>query len=138
LWKIYSVPCDSALNSFTVIDYRVEAGSKTSTQTLRGVGGDEKGCLKPERVKYGLGSQGTATQAWLQCRGPTAIVNDTVVLSSERAAPNQQTSNCLTVINGVRFSKSCKSEAMKIRLHVSCTYIETATVTVLKSIARTR
>jgi hypothetical protein len=31
----------------------VEAGSNTSTVTLRVVGGDEKGSLKSERVKYG-------------------------------------------------------------------------------------
>jgi hypothetical protein len=32
---------------------RVEAGSNTSTVTLRVVGGDKKGSLKSERVKYG-------------------------------------------------------------------------------------
>jgi hypothetical protein len=32
---------------------RVEAGSNTSTVTLRVVGGDEKGSLKFETVKYG-------------------------------------------------------------------------------------
>jgi hypothetical protein len=32
---------------------RVEAGSNTSTVTLRVVGGDEKGILKSETVKYG-------------------------------------------------------------------------------------
>jgi hypothetical protein len=32
---------------------RVEAGSNTSTVTLRVVGGDEKGSLKSETVKYG-------------------------------------------------------------------------------------
>jgi hypothetical protein len=37
---------------------RVEAGSNTSTVTLRVIGGDEKGSLKPETVKYGLESQG--------------------------------------------------------------------------------
>jgi hypothetical protein len=31
---------------------RVEAGSNTSTVTLRVVGGDEKGSLKTETVKY--------------------------------------------------------------------------------------
>jgi hypothetical protein len=31
---------------------RVEAGSNTSTVTLRVVGGDEKGSLKSETVKY--------------------------------------------------------------------------------------
>jgi hypothetical protein len=38
---------------------RVEAGSNTSTVTLRVVGGDEKGSLKSETVKYGLEYQGT-------------------------------------------------------------------------------
>jgi hypothetical protein len=38
---------------------RVEAGSNTSTVTLRVVGGDEKGSLELETVKYGRGSQGT-------------------------------------------------------------------------------
>jgi hypothetical protein len=40
---------------------RVEAGSNTSTVTLRVVGGDEKGSLKSETVKYGRKSQGTTT-----------------------------------------------------------------------------
>jgi hypothetical protein len=35
----------------------VEAGSNTSTVTLRVVGGDEKGSLKSETVKYGLGPE---------------------------------------------------------------------------------
>jgi hypothetical protein len=43
---------------------RVEAGSNTSTVTLRVVGGDEKGSLESETVKYG---------------------HDRPVLSSERA-----------------------------------------------------
>jgi hypothetical protein len=34
-------------------DTRVEAGSNTSTVTLRVLGGDEKGSLKSETVKYG-------------------------------------------------------------------------------------
>jgi hypothetical protein len=38
---------------------RVEAVSNTSTVTLRVVGGDEKGSLKSEEVKYGYESQGT-------------------------------------------------------------------------------
>jgi hypothetical protein len=35
----------------------VEAGSNTSTVTLRVVGGDEEGSLKSETVKYGRQSQ---------------------------------------------------------------------------------
>jgi hypothetical protein len=37
-------------------------GSNTSTVTLRVVGGDEKGSLKTERVKYGREIQGTRTR----------------------------------------------------------------------------
>jgi hypothetical protein len=40
----------------------VEAGSNTSTVTLRVVGGDEKGSLESETVKYGCESQGTRTR----------------------------------------------------------------------------
>jgi hypothetical protein len=49
----------------------VEAGSNTSTVTLRVVGGDEKGSLKSEIVKR-----------W---QGPAAYTKDTAVFSSERA-----------------------------------------------------
>jgi 2'-5' RNA ligase len=38
---------------FVIYSTRVEAGSNTSTATLRVVGGDEKGRLKSETVKYG-------------------------------------------------------------------------------------
>jgi hypothetical protein len=40
----------------------VEAGSNTSTVTLRVVGGDEKESLKSETVKYGPEYQETRTQ----------------------------------------------------------------------------
>jgi hypothetical protein len=40
---------------------RVEAGSKTSTVTLRVVGGDDNGSLKSGTVKYGHESHGTRT-----------------------------------------------------------------------------
>jgi hypothetical protein len=40
---------------------RVEAGSNTSTVILRVIGGDEKGSLKSETVKYGHEAQGTRT-----------------------------------------------------------------------------
>jgi hypothetical protein len=39
----------------------VEAGSNTSTVTLRVVGGDERGSLKSETVKYGREYQRTWT-----------------------------------------------------------------------------
>jgi hypothetical protein len=40
----------------------VEAGSNTSTVTLRVVGGDEMRSLKSETVKYDRKSQGTKTE----------------------------------------------------------------------------
>jgi hypothetical protein len=41
---------------------RVETGSNTSTVALRVVGGDKKGSLESEAVKYGRGSHGTRTR----------------------------------------------------------------------------
>jgi hypothetical protein len=52
---------------------RVEAGSNTSTMTLRVVGGDEKRSLKCETVKYGLKSQGTRTRERLRWQGQQHI-----------------------------------------------------------------
>jgi ribosomal protein S5 len=59
----------------------VEAGSNTSTVTLRVVGGDEKGSLKSETAKYGRESQGTLTRERLRWQGPAAIANGRPVLS---------------------------------------------------------
>jgi hypothetical protein len=70
---------------------RVEAGSNTSTVTLRVVGGDEKGSLKSETVKYGHGSKMTRTRERLRCRGPAAYTKDRPALSSERAPQENQT-----------------------------------------------
>jgi hypothetical protein len=63
---------------------RVEAGSNTSTLALRVVGGDKKGSLESETVKYGRESHGTRIRKWMRWRGPAAIVNDRPILSSER------------------------------------------------------
>jgi hypothetical protein len=68
-----------------VLGFSVEAGSNTSTVTLRVVGGDEKGSLKSEAVKYGLKSHGTRTQERLRWQEPAAHTKDRPVLSSERA-----------------------------------------------------
>jgi hypothetical protein len=76
----------------------VEAGSNTSTVTLRVVGGDEKGSLKSETVKYGHESQGTRTRERLRWKGPAAYTKDRPVLSSERAL-QEEDRNCQTVIN---------------------------------------
>jgi hypothetical protein len=54
----------------------VEAGSNTSTVTLRVVGGDEKGSLKSETVKYGRKSEGTKTRERLRWQGPAAHTKD--------------------------------------------------------------
>jgi hypothetical protein len=52
----------------------VEAGSNTSTVTLRAVGGDERGSLKSETVKYGREYQGTGTR--LRWQGTVAYTVD--------------------------------------------------------------
>jgi IS5 family transposase len=70
---------------------RVEAGSNTSTVTLRVVGGDEKGSLKSESVKYGREYQGTRTRERLRWQGPAAHTKDRPVLSSERAPHKNKT-----------------------------------------------
>jgi hypothetical protein len=47
------------VNTFT---QRVKTGSNTSTVALRVAGGDEKGSLKSETVKYGREFHGTWTR----------------------------------------------------------------------------
>jgi hypothetical protein len=69
----------------------VEAGSNTSTVTLRVVGGDEKGSLESETVKYCLEFQGTRNRERLRWQGPTAYTKDRPVLSSERAPHKNKT-----------------------------------------------
>jgi hypothetical protein len=70
---------------------RVEAGSNTSTVTLRVVGGDKKGSLKTETAIYGPEIQGTRTRERLLWRGPAAYIKDRPVLSSERAPHKNKT-----------------------------------------------
>jgi hypothetical protein len=65
-------------------DSHVEAGSNTSTVTLRVIGGDKKWSLESERVKYGHKSNETRTWQWLHWQGSAAIVNNIPVLLSER------------------------------------------------------
>jgi hypothetical protein len=65
---------------------RVETGFNISTVALRAAGGDEKGSLESETVRYGHESYGTWTLELLRFRGPAAIVNDRPVLSSDRAS----------------------------------------------------
>jgi hypothetical protein len=68
-------------------------------QSLRVVGGDEKGSLTSETVKYGPEYQGTRTRERLRWQGPVAYTNDRPVLSSEKAHHKKQDRNCQTVIN---------------------------------------
>jgi hypothetical protein len=70
---------------------RLEAGSNTSTVTLRVVGGDEMGSLKSGTVKYGRESQGTQTRERLRWQGPAAYTKDRPVLLSERAPHKNKT-----------------------------------------------
>jgi hypothetical protein len=63
--------------------FRVEAGSNTTTVTLRVVGGDKKGSLESEAVKYGRKSHGNRTRGGMRWLGPVAIVNDRPTPSSE-------------------------------------------------------
>jgi hypothetical protein len=74
----------------------VEAGSNTSTVTLRVVGGDEKGSLKCETVKYGLKSQGTRTRERLRWQGPAAPTEDKTRPLIREGAPQEQDRNCHT------------------------------------------
>jgi hypothetical protein len=64
----------------------VEAGSNTSTVTLRVVGGDEKGSLESETVKCGHKSHWTR-------QGPAAI-EQTPILSSERMLHKEYDRKC--------------------------------------------
>jgi hypothetical protein len=78
---------------------RVEAESNTSTVTLRVVGGDEKGSLKSETVKYGRESQGTRIRERLRWQGPAAYTKDSTRPIVREGALQKQDRNCQTVIN---------------------------------------
>jgi hypothetical protein len=98
--------CDLDLES---LDSRVEAGSNISTVTLRVVGGDEKGSLKFESVKYGRESQGTRTRERLRWQEPAAYTKDRPVLSSplvREGAPEEQDRNYQTGTNIVLDTKT--------------------------------
>jgi hypothetical protein len=76
----------------------VEAASNTSTVTLQVVGGDEKGSLKCEAVKYGRETQGARTKERLRCQGPAAYIKVRPVLSSDRAPHKKKTVIVIRVI----------------------------------------
>jgi hypothetical protein len=73
----------------------VEAGSNTSTVTLRVVGGDEKGSLKSETVKYGRKLQGTRTEKDCAGKGQRHIQKQTRPLVRE-GTPRSQEGMCQT------------------------------------------
>jgi hypothetical protein len=95
LRAVFSMPSVPRLYSDSLVGRnrvtRVEAGSNTSTMTLRVVGGDEKESLKTETVTYGREIQGTRTRERLLWRGPAAYRKDRPVLSSERAPHKNKT-----------------------------------------------
>jgi hypothetical protein len=97
---------------------RVEAGSNTSTVTLRVVGGDEKGSLNSETVKYGREYQGTWTRERLRWEDPPAYTKDRSVLSSERASHG---------IKNVTVRRILYSERKKISGHKSQMWLDTKT-----------
>jgi hypothetical protein len=62
--------------------------SNTSTVTLRVVGGDKKGSLKSETVKYGLKFQGTRTEKDCPGKGQRHI-QQTGPSSRQRGRPTE-------------------------------------------------
>jgi hypothetical protein len=92
LFSMLSVPrCYKQGARLELSHTRVEAGSNTSIVTLLVVGGDEKGSLKSETVKYGHESKGTLTRERLCWRGRVAYIKERPVLSSERAPQENKT-----------------------------------------------
>jgi hypothetical protein len=90
----------------------VEAGSNTSTVTLRVVGGDEKGSLKSERANYGRKSQGTMTRERLCWQGPAAHTKDRPILSSERVTHGIENVTVRRIPFSVRKYKSGRKPRM--------------------------
>jgi hypothetical protein len=74
-----------------VAETPAEAVWYNTTVTLRVVGGDKKGSLKYETVKYDHEKKGTRTQEALRWRGPAACTKDRPVISSERALHKSRT-----------------------------------------------
>jgi hypothetical protein len=73
---------------FGIDSTRVKAGSNTSTVTLRVVGGDEKGSLKSETVKYGREFQRTRTRERLRWQSQQHI-QKTDPSSCQRGPPTK-------------------------------------------------
>jgi hypothetical protein len=68
-----------------------------TTVTMRVVGGDEKGSLKSETVKYGCESKGTRTQERLRWQGPAAYKKSNPLV--REGVPQKPDHNCRAVIN---------------------------------------
>jgi hypothetical protein len=77
----------------------VEAGSNTSTVTLRIVGGDEKASLKSEAVKYGEESQGTRIRRKIALAKATSIYKRQTRPLVREGSQQKQDRNCQTAIN---------------------------------------
>jgi hypothetical protein len=90
-WLAVKPPVVRYIYIYIRVQTRVYAGSNTSTVTLRAAGGDEKGSLTSETVKYGCESLGIRTRERLCWRGSEAYIKDGTVLSWERAPHKNQT-----------------------------------------------
>jgi hypothetical protein len=75
-----------------VISNPCGGGVNTSTVTLRVVGGDEKGSLKSETVKYGRKSQGTHTREILRWQWLAACTKDRPLV--REGVPQKTDRNC--------------------------------------------
>jgi hypothetical protein len=82
--------------SLCVIHHRQNPIVSTSTVALWDVGGDKKGSLESETVKYGRQSHGTRTWKWMRWQWPAAIVNDRPILSPERVLYKNYDCRCST------------------------------------------
>jgi hypothetical protein len=76
----------------------MEAGLNNSTVTLRVVGGDEKGSLKSETVKYDHEAPGAWTLETQPGEGQQHT-QKTDQSSRQRGRPRKQDRNCQRVIN---------------------------------------
>jgi hypothetical protein len=92
-------------------DSLMEAGSNTSTVALGVVGGNVERSLEFETVKYCCESQGTRTGDWMRWRGPAAIVNDRLILSSERMLHKDYDQRCsIEKKNSLRESQGARRQ----------------------------
>jgi hypothetical protein len=74
----------------------VEAVSNTSTVGMRVIGGDEKGSLESETVKYGHESNGTRAPKITSLARPRSTSKLQTRPLVRGSAPHQQTRNSLT------------------------------------------